>query len=189
MNWDRLRSCDDTVQSELAESDFHGALEALVHGYQHAVVGFCRNMLGDVTQAEEVAQEVFLAAHKAMPRFRRQSSVRTWLFAIARKQCLKTLRNRGRRSRIVHDKRSFIAEGVHRDPPLEPGEEPEALLRLVQQGLNQLPDAERALLTMRYDTGLAVAEIAHILRISTASVRRRLAHALRCLREVMDSDA
>ena len=146
-------------------------------------------MLGDETQAEEVAQEVFLGAYKALPRFQQQSSVRTWLFAIARKQCLKTLRNRSRRSRLVRDQQSFIAEGVHRHPQQQPGEEPEALLQLVQQALNQLPDAERALLTMRYDTGLSVADIAHILRLSTASVRRRLAHALACLREVMNSDA
>lgn len=189
MNWDSLRNCDDTVQSELAEGNFRGALEALVHGYQHVVVGFCTNVLGDEAQAEEVAQEVFLAAYKAMPRFRQQSSVRTWLFAIARKQCLQTRRNYGRRSRIGRDKQSFIAEGAHRDRMPEPGEEPEALLRLIQHSLRQLPDAERALLTMRYDTGLSVADMAHILGISTASVRRRLAQALGRLREVIDSDA
>lgn len=189
MNWDKLRSYDDAVQSELADSNFRRALEILVRGYQHAVVGFCSNMLSDESQAEEVAQEVFLAAYKGLPRFRQQASVRTWLFAIARKQCLQVIRNRGRRSRIVRDKQSFIAQGVHRDPPIEPGEESEALFRLVKQGLQQIQDGERALLTMRYETGLSVADIAHILGISTASVRRRLVHALGRLREVMDSDA
>jgi RNA polymerase sigma-70 factor (ECF subfamily) len=188
MNWDRLRSHDDAVQGHLADGDYRRALETLVQAYQHAIVGFCHNMLGDVTQAEEVAQEIFLDAYKAMPRFRQQASVRTWLFAIARKKCLQVRRNRDRRQRIVQEKQGFIAQGAHRDAPATPGEDPEALFQLVKQGLTQLSEEEGSLLSMRYDTGLSVADIAPILGMSTASVRRRLAHALGRLREVIDGE-
>jgi RNA polymerase sigma-70 factor (ECF subfamily) len=108
MNWDRFRSHDAAVQGYLADGDYRRALETLVQAYQHAIVGFCHNMLSDITHAEEVAQDIILEAYKAMPRFRQQSSVRTWLFAIARKKCLQVRRNRDRRRRIVQEKQSFF---------------------------------------------------------------------------------
>jgi RNA polymerase sigma factor (sigma-70 family) len=98
-------------------------------------------------------------------------------------------RNRDRRRRIVQEKQSLIAQSAHRDAPPEPGEDPEALLQRVKQGLTQLPEEEGSLLSMRYDTGLSVADIASILGISTASVRRRLAQALGRLREVINGEA
>lgn len=189
MDWESLRVYDETFHRNLVADDFQGALEALVRGYQHAMVGFCTNMLGDAHLGQEVAQEVFLAAYQAMPSFRGQASVRTWLFAIARKQCLKVLRNRGRRSHLEHDQQYAIAAMAHRDPPTPPGEDPEARVRRVQQSLQQLEKTERSLLMMRYDTGLQIADMAHILGISVSSVRRRLADALQRLREVMHDDA
>ncbi len=188
MNWDSLRNCDDAIQIDLDEGNYRQALEMLVQGYQHAIVGFCFNMLSDATHAEEVAQDIFLDAYKAMPRFRQQSSVRTWLFAIARKKCLQVRRNRDRRRRIVQEKPNFIAQGAHRVPPLAPDEDPDALVQLVKEGLTQLPEEEGDLLTMRYDTGLSVADMAPILGTSMATVRRRLARALGRLREVIDGD-
>lgn len=180
---------DDLIRSAIVDGDFRRALEVLVRTYQHVVVGFCVNMLGKTEQGEEVAQEVFLAAYKALPHFRQQSSVRTWLFAIARKQCLQTLRNRLRRQRLDQVQQDVIAEAVHRQPSAPLGEDPETLFVRVQQSLHTLDKAERALLMMRYDTGLSIADIAHILGISVASVRRHLAQALRNLREKMHYDA
>ena len=51
-------------------------------------------MLGDAAHGEEVAQEVFLGAYAAMLRFRQEASLRTWLLAIARKQCLRARKPR-----------------------------------------------------------------------------------------------
>ena len=189
MDWAQLQTYDEAVYRHLAADDYRGALEALVRGYQHVMVGFCTNMLDDASLGEEMAQEVFLAVYSAMPRFRGYASVRTWLFAIARKQCLKALRNRHRRNYFEHTQRDVIAATAHRDPPLPPGEDPELQLQRVKYSLSKLDKAERALLIMRYDTGLPFIDIAHILGISVASVRRRLARALQHLREVMPHDA
>ena len=189
MDWNAQQACDEDVQRALASGAFPRALETLVQGYQQAVVGFCVNMVGDVHQGEDLAQDVFLAAHKALPRFRQQASVRTWLFAIARRQCLKTVRDSRRRRRLEQERQEAIAATAHRNVPETPQDDPELQLRLVRQGLARLGKQERALLLlMRYDTGLLLTDMAHILGISEASVRRRLAGALRHLREVM-SDA
>ena len=188
MDWKAQQACDDDVQRALACGAFPEALETLVHGYQRAIVGFCVNMVGDAHHGEDIAQDVFLAAHKALPRFRRQASVRTWLFAIARRQCLKALRNSRRRRRLERERQEAIALAAHRNVPETPQDDPELQLRLVRQGFARLGKHERALLLMRYDTGLLLADMAHILGISEAGVRRRLARALQNLREVM-SDA
>lgn len=189
MNWERLRPHDEAILNDIADGNYRQALGTLVRGYQHAIVGFCHNMLGDDAGAEETAQDIFLDAYKAMPRFRQQASVRTWLFAIARKKCLQTRRNRDRRVRIRQDKQHIIAQGAHREPPAAVDETPEAELQLVRRSLGQLPEDEREWLTMRYDTGLSVADIAQVRGISMATVRRRLARALEALREVIDSEA
>jgi RNA polymerase sigma-70 factor (ECF subfamily) len=188
MNWESLESCNQIVLSHIADGNYRDALEAMVLGYQNAMVGFCTNMLGDQIQAEETAQEIFCVAFQAMPRYRQTASVRTWLFSIARKQCFKFMRTQRQRGRIERERQTLIAEGSHRDPSLSPEDDPEAEVREVRQALQQLDKAERSLLLMRYDSGLQITDLAHILGISVSTVRRRLARALDHLREVVNDD-
>ena len=105
MEGDASQAGDDQVRRLIAQGDYRPALEGLVRGYQHLIVRHCVAMLGDTGHGEEVAQEVFLGAYAALPRFRREASVRTWLLAIARKQCLKALRDRRRRRRLEEEQR------------------------------------------------------------------------------------
>ena len=92
-------------------------------GYQHAIVGYCSHMLGGAApeEVEEVAQEVFLAAYRALPRFQQQASVRTWLFTIAHNRCV-THRTRTTRHRhVAADHRRAVVAAVHPTPPVPPG--------------------------------------------------------------------
>jgi RNA polymerase sigma-70 factor, ECF subfamily len=180
---------DDVILRAIAVGEFRKALEALVCEYQHAVVGFCTHMLGAAHHGQEVAQEVFLGAYQAMPGFRQQASVRTWLFAIARRQCLKALRQRYRWRQLYEAHPDSIRREAHREPPTALDAQPDEWLQRVRQGLGALDTSQQALLLMRYDTGLTLSEIAHILGASEAGVRRRLTRALQDLRrKVMDHD-
>jgi RNA polymerase sigma-70 factor (ECF subfamily) len=181
-------ACDDLVQRLMAQGAYYPALEALVRGYQHLIVRHCVAMLGDAGHGEEVAQEVFLGAYAAMPRFRREASVRTWLLAIARKQCLKALRDRRRRQRLEAEQRREIASGGHCAPPDPSEEDPEILRQRVRRGLDRLGTVERTVLLLRYETELTLMEVAHVLGRSETSVRRQLARALAQLGEVLDAD-
>jgi RNA polymerase sigma-70 factor, ECF subfamily len=175
------------VERLVARRAYRPALERLIHSYQHLIVRYCVAMLGDTGHGEEIAQEVFLGAYAALPRFRREASVRTWLLAIARKQCLKALRDRRRRRYMEEAQRQEIAHGAHRAPPDPSAEDPEALRQRVRQGLERLRPAERTVLLLRYETGLTLAEVAHVVGRSEASVRRQLARALAQLRAVLEA--
>ena len=56
MDWEHLKTYDETMHRNLAAGDFRGAPEVLVRGYQHVMVGFCANVLGDASLGEEMAQ-------------------------------------------------------------------------------------------------------------------------------------
>jgi RNA polymerase sigma-70 factor, ECF subfamily len=186
-DWDASETSDDEVQRLIAQGAYRAALEGLVGDYQHLIVRHCTAMLGDAAQGEEVAQEVFLGAYAALPRFRREASVRTWLLAIARKQCLKALRDARRRRRWEEELRHEIACGAHRAPPDPSTEDPEVLRRRVRWGLDRLGSDERTVLVLRYDTGLSLVEIAHVLGRSEATVRRQLARVLEQLRTAIEA--
>jgi len=171
----------------MVQGAYRPALEALVRGYQHLIVRHCVAMLGDAAHGEEVAQEVFLGAYAALPRFRQEASLRTWLLAIARKQCLKALRDRQRRRRMEEEKRNEIASGVHRAPPDPLEEDREVPGQRVRQALARLDPAARTGLLLRYETGLTLAEVAHIVGRSEAGVRRQLARALAQLRTALEA--
>jgi RNA polymerase sigma-70 factor (ECF subfamily) len=177
---------DDQVRRLMAQGDYRTALEALVRGYQHLIVRHCTAMLGNAAHGEEVAQEVFLGASAAMPRFRREASIRTWLLAIARKQCLKALRDRRHWRRLEEEKQNEIASGAHRAPPDPLEEDGEVLRQRVRRGLDRLSPPERTVLLLRYETGLSLAAVAHILGRSEATVRRQLTQALQQLRTVLE---
>jgi DNA-directed RNA polymerase specialized sigma24 family protein len=113
-NWDDLQPWEDKVRSALSAGEVQRAMEPLAEGYQPVVVGFCVTMLGDPTQGEEVAQEVFMTAYRALPRFRWDSSLLTFMLAIARKRCLKHLKRDGMRKKKFDQKRDEIVENTQR---------------------------------------------------------------------------
>src|SRR5207244_13033913 len=73
------------------------AFETLVITYQHRVFGVALRMLGSRAEAEDIAQETFLRAHRAVGEFRGEARLSTWLYAIASRLCLTRLASAPRR--------------------------------------------------------------------------------------------
>src|SRR5919108_5009412 len=73
------------------------AFEELVIAYQHRLFGVALRMLGSRAEAEEIAQETFLRAHRALGEFRGEARLGTWLYAIASRLCLNRLASAERR--------------------------------------------------------------------------------------------
>jgi RNA polymerase sigma-70 factor (ECF subfamily) len=186
--WHALRACDALVESVIADGAYQDALDHLVHGYQRVIVSFCRSQLGragDGGRAEDVAQEVFLAAYQGMPRFQRHAPLHAWLFAIARKRCLQERRNYQRRSQRLEMHRDTVAAAVHADSPRSAEEQvlSEDDLERLRGSLSHLRKWERELLIKRFCEGYTIAMLAQeSVFWSETTVRNRLTQALTRLR-------
>jgi RNA polymerase sigma-70 factor (ECF subfamily) len=187
-NWHALRTCDALVESAIADGAYQEALDHLVRGYQRVMVSFCRTQLGRAGEggrAEEVAQEVFLAAYQSMPRFQRTAPLHAWLFAIARNRCLQEQRNYQRRVRRLETHRDTVAAEVHADNPRSAEEHSMSAdeLEQLRTSLSKLRKWERELLTKRFCEGYTIAMLAKESAFwSESTIRNRLAQALERLR-------
>lgn len=145
-------------------------------------------MLGcDIHRAEDLTQETFAAAWVAMDGFERQSSLRTWLLAIAYRKFLDDFRSRGRRAAMT----KALAERAGRDPPTAtPLRDVLAGERLgkLTDALGRLKASDRVILAARYVEQLNSAEIGRIVGKPAGTVRSRIHFALRRLREMLDGE-
>jgi RNA polymerase sigma-70 factor (ECF subfamily) len=154
------------------------------------MVSFCRTQLGSAGaggRAEEVAQEVFVAAYQSMPRFQRQAPLHAWLFAIARKRCLQEWRNYRRRVERLDTHRDTVAAAVHTDTP--PSAEERSMsaeeLEWLRESLSKLRKWERELLVKRFCEGYTIAMLAQETMFwSESTIRNRLTRALEHLRKI-----
>ncbi|MEM7607794.1 MAG: sigma-70 family RNA polymerase sigma factor [Myxococcota bacterium] len=170
---------EDPVQALLAKGERRKALELCAREHGGPVGRLCMAFLGDQGEAEEAAQETFLAAYGAFDELR--GAVRPWLFAIARRRCARRLAKRSRRQhlRLVYDQ----------DLKPKTGELPDAALarreraRAIRLCLEELRPTEREALLLRYERQLAYAEIAEILAIDENAARKRTSRALARLRQ------
>jgi RNA polymerase sigma-70 factor (ECF subfamily) len=175
-----------------AEALFRDALEELVRRHQNEMFGFCKNMLSDPGVAEEIAQEVFLAAWRGLPNFRQEASPRTWLFSIARHKCLDARGGLAWEASMVrnveaeHTSALAIQKAVGTPEELYAAQD---LSSKMEQFLAQLPDADREILVLTYIVELGPTEVVKVLGIAPASVRTRRRRAIQRLREIMQNDA
>ncbi len=147
-------------------------------------------LLGAGADAEDVAQEAFVKAYGALPRFREGAPFRPWLLRIVANEARNLHRAAGRRS--VREQRAWAAA----EPLLLHGngqEVPDAVLGSVRRealvaGLGRLSVPHRQVVTCRYLLDLDVGETAHVLGWPQGTVKSRLHRALAALREEVDRD-
>ncbi len=187
------RECiDQQIQATIVAGDGRRTLELLARTYLETVFHYCCRMLnGDRVLAEDVTQQVFEEACKGIAEFREESSVKTWLLAIAHNLALREVQRRGRRARLLDTHAAEVTTRVHTAPA--PELESEVLsqewLGRLQWALGQLEPAARSILLLRFGgerrEELPTAEIAQILGVSRATTYRRLQEALAQLKRMM----
>lgn len=168
----------------VAEGDGQAFAE-LVNLYQHRIYAFCARMLNDSSEAEDLAQDVFLTLYKNAADFRGESSFSTWLYRIARNQTLnriKYLERRGRASRRSLDEVGEERLGTDRRGPLEIVEG-EQTSKIVQGAIGELPEQQRLVLILRDIDGLAYEEIVEITGLALGTVKSRIHRARSALAE------
>jgi RNA polymerase sigma-70 factor (ECF subfamily) len=151
---------------------------------EHGRVVFAQVLLvvGERALAEEVVQDTMLAVWRGAGSFRGESSVRSWVIAIARRQTRDRLR--GRRLRVVDD--LSLAD----QPGSTPGPEAMALDRAelsdVAGAIRQLTPAHREVLGLAFCSGLSMPEVAEVLEIPVGTVKSRLSAARAALNRTLE---
>lgn len=166
---------DDTALLARLRAGDARAFEDLVTAYQHRVFGVALRMLGRRAEAEEIAQETFLRAHRALGEFRGEARLGTWLYAIASRLCLNRLASAQRRlERGDEDALLRLpAAGGDAAAALERSE----LSAALHDAIAALPEDRRIVVILRDLEGLAYEEIAEVLGLELNTVRSRLHRA------------
>jgi RNA polymerase sigma-70 factor, ECF subfamily len=153
------------------------ALERLVTEYRPSVYRLAYSILEDGPEADEAAQDVFVAALKALSSYRSESSLTTWLYAITVNVCRDRLRARRTRERLAQALKLL----AHTDKRQHASAEEEALRSegeaAIRSAVNALGEKHRLPVILRYYHGCSVEEIAQILRINAGTVCSRLSTA------------
>jgi RNA polymerase sigma factor (sigma-70 family) len=156
----------------MARSGNPGAFETIVDRYQGRLLGFCRQMLGSTEDAEDVLQEVFVNAYRAMLADEREINLRPWLYRIARNRCLNYLRKPKAEAQESMDMvpevdAASTAEKVHNREEF----------RQILCDVNKLPETQRSALLLREMDALSYEEIAAAMETTVPSVKSLLVRA------------
>lgn len=135
---------------------------------------------------EDLSQQIFMAVHRALPRFRGESKASTWLYGIATRTVYRELRNRTRHRRMVATLESVQ---THREEVsrLDRAAEHRVELAKVWRCLLQLSPKKRVVFLLHELEGLSGREIAERLEINQSTVHTRLFHARRELQEQLEA--
>lgn len=175
-------SADLALVESLRRGDAE-AFETLVVTYQHRIFSIALRMLGDRSEAEEIAQEVFLRVYRSIGDFRGEARLGTWLYAITSRLCLNRLKSPGRRRRMSEGALARVANGRPNPGTALEASELEAALR---RAIAELDDERRIVLVLRDLQGLAYEEIAAALELPLNTVRSRLHRARMEVKERME---
>lgn len=168
----------ELIQS--AQAGDHEAFTELTGKHFSYVYRVAYTVLQDQSDAEDLAQESFLVCYRKLPRFRMESSFRTWLTRIVVNLCYDYLRKKRREGVVLGkmaDWDTAVAEDwtANSDLSLE-----------LRNALKVLNDAHKIVLTMYYEMDLDVKTVANILGIPVGTVKSRLSNARAILREVLE---
>ncbi len=175
---------DDPVAALIARGDHRAALAECARAHGAAVGRLCMAWLGSQAEAEEATQETLLAAFDAMRAYRAESSVRSWLYGIARHVCARRQETRQRREARLRLVRSDSEEAQGAESLLAVRRRAER----VRDALEQLKPSERDAVVLRYEAELSFREVADACGIDEGAARKRVSRALERLRALLPDD-
>jgi RNA polymerase sigma-70 factor, ECF subfamily len=193
---------DEAVDAELGDGDLvmlarrggAAAFREIMRRNNRHLFRAARGVLRDDAEAEDVVQEAYLRAFQGLAGFRGDASLSTWLTRIALNEALGRLR---RRRTMVELETVEVAQAgggarILMFPTAQAGGDPEGaaarreIRRLLEEAIDELPEAFRLVLVARDVDGMSVEETAEVLGVRPETVRTRLHRARRLLRAALD---
>ncbi len=182
------REVDQQLVERAQSGDKH-AFELLVAKYQRRLGRLISRFVRDAAEAEDVTQDAFIKAYRALPSFRGDSAFYTWLYRIGINTAKNHLLAQGRRAPTTTAYDSEEAEDFEDASLLHEVATPEnelmskQVVEVVNASLQQLPDDLRVALTLREIEGLSYEEIAAVMNCPVGTVRSRIFRAREAVAE------
>ena len=183
---------DREIDQQLVERVQGGDKQAfglLVSKYQRKLARLLSRMIRDQAEVEDVTQEAFIKAYRALPSFRGDSAFYTWLYRIGINTAKNYLVSKGRRAPTSTEIELEDAEQYSEGDLLRDADTPERLLHTKQIGqtvelaLADLPEDLRTAITLREIEGLSYEEIASVMNCPIGTVRSRIFRAREAIAE------
>jgi len=167
-----------------AQKGDHDAFAALVNEHQQYVYNLALRVVKDENEALDLAQETFVRAWTALPNFKGQSQLRTWLYRIVTNLCYNRLPNL---RRSLNDLGDDVMEDIPETTTNSPAKEFESneTRGHLHQALEDLDENYRLLITMRYQNELSYEEIASTLNLPLGTVKTGIYRAKAQLRNAL----
>ena len=173
----------DQVLVERVQRGDKQAFGLLVVKYQRKLMRLLSRMIRDPAEVEDVAQEAFIKAYRALPGFRGESAFYTWLYRIGINTAKNFLAGQGRRAPTTTEFDSEEAESFEEGDQLRDNNTPERILmskeigNTVDAAMGDLPEDLRTAIMLREIEGLSYEEIAQIMDCPIGTVRSRIFRA------------
>ncbi|HEY6239805.1 MAG TPA: RNA polymerase sigma factor RpoE [Burkholderiales bacterium] len=182
------RDLDRQLVERAQRGDKH-AFELLVSKYQRKLARLLARFVRDPVEVEDVAQEAFIKAYRALPSFRGDSAFYTWLYRIGINTAKNYLVAKGRRAPTTTEFNSEDAESFEDGEQLRDINTPESMMmskeiaQTVNSTMEQLPEELRNAITLRELEGLSYEDIAAIMNCPIGTVRSRIFRAREAIAE------
>ena len=178
-----MQGVDDAELVRLAQAGERDAFDAIVQRHQRRIYQLCYRFVGNHEDASDLAQDAFVRAFRALPKFKGDSALATWLHRIAVNVCLNRKAVKVPRFAPIEQVEPVDARTERADA---------AVLRneraiQVRAAVARLPPKQRATLILRAYHELPHEEIAKILGSSVGAVKANFCHALANLKRLMES--
>ncbi len=183
---------DREIDRQLVERAQRGdkrAFELLVEKYQRKLARLLSRFIRDPAEVEDVTQEAFIKAYRALPAFRGDSAFYTWLYRIGINTAKNYLMAMGRRAPTSTEVEAEEAEGFEEGEQLRDINTPESVLlsneiaQTVNSTIEQLPEELRTAIQLREIEGMSYEDIAQVMNCPIGTVRSRIFRAREAIAE------
>lgn len=179
----------DPILSQWVYATLEGDQEAfaeIVYTFQDAVYNLCCRMLGERTEAEDAAQEVFLRAYSNLDRYDHSRAFKTWLLTIASNHCIDRLRKRRMIFVDIDEPLPETLSLASSDPLPEQAVLSNERSQRIQSLLDELTPDYRAAVVLRYWYDYSYVEIAQMMETTESAIKSRLHRARKLLADKLD---